>query len=271
MQEKIKHVILIGSMKCGTTTLYDHLTKHPEIAKGITKELEYFSVKMGNPELKKGNYIDKFLIDENKHKFTLDASTGYTKFPIEDGVPERIKNYGIEPSFIYIVRNPFERIRSHYNYMKTDLSWKAKIDDPHLINTSKYHMQLEQYTNYFQIENILVVDFDDLKKAPLSLCNKIFNFIGATKFEINIETSLVKNKTKPNNRKKILITKKLEYFARYSPTFLNKSVKYLLKIIFPPKQNLLANKQKKRIKELLKDDLARLNKEFNINTENWMM
>ena len=153
MQEQIKHIILIGAMKCGTTTLYDHLIKHPEIAEGIAKEPEFFSINMGgNPELKKGKYIDKFLIDGGKHRFTLDASTGYTKYPAEEGVPGRIKEYGIDPYFVYIVRNPLERIKSHYNFMKRDVLWNEKIDSPHLINTSSYYMQLEQYTKHFSKE-----------------------------------------------------------------------------------------------------------------------
>lgn len=269
MQEKIKHVILIGSMKCGTTTLYDHLIKHPEIAKGIVKEPEYFSIKMGNPERKKGDYLNNFITESNKHKFTLDASTGYTKYPVEEGVPARIKNYGIEPYFIYIVRNPIDRIRSHYNFMKSDLSWKGKIDSPHLINTSKYFMQLEQYTQYFPKENILVVDFDELKKNPVALCDSIFTFIGASKFQISRDSNPVKNKTKPSNRTQVLVTNKLGFFAKYSPSFLNKKFKLFIRVLFPPREDLLTEKQEKRIKALLKDDMINLKTEFNIDVQKW--
>lgn len=270
MEEELKHIILIGSMKSGTTTLYDHLVKHPEIAKGISKEPEYFSIKMGNPELKKGKYIDKFLIEKNKHKFTLDASTGYTKYPAEIGVPERIKNYGINPFFIYIVRNPIERIRSHYNFMKRDLSWKGRIDSPHLINTSKYYMQLEEYTKFFPKENILVVDFEQLKTNPIELCNKIFKFIGASESNIDIDKKNVKNKTKPTNRNLIKLTKKLEVFAKYSPTTINKIVKSLLRIIYPPKIDLLSDEQIKKIINLLKDDMQMLESEYKIETRKWI-
>ena len=270
MKEKLRHIILIGSMKCGTTTLYDHLVKHPEIAKGISKEPEYFSIKMGNPELKKGKYIDKFLIEKGKHKFTLDASTGYTKYPVESGVPKRIKEYGIQPYFIYIVRNPIERIRSHYNFMKRDLSWKGQIDSPHLINTSKYYMQLQEYTKFFSQENILVVDFEQLKSNPIELCNKIFKFVGASELNIDIDKRIVKNKTKPTNRNQIKVIKKLEIFAKYSPSIINKPIKSLIKTIFPPKVDLLRDEQINKIKVLLKEDMQKLENEYKVDTKKWM-
>lgn len=271
MKEQLKHIILIGSMKCGTTTLYDHLIKHPEIAKGISKEPEYFSIKMGNPELKKGKYIDKFLIEKGKHKFTLDASTGYTKYPVELGVPERIKKYGIQPYFIYIVRNPIERIRSHYNFMKKDLSWKGQIDSPHLINTSKYYMQLQEYTKLFPKENILVVDFEQLKTDPNKLCNQIFQFIGASEQNIDFDKRNIKNKTKATNRTQIKVIKKLEIFAKYSPSIINKPIKSLIKIIFPPKVDLLSDEKINIIKDLLKEDMQMLENEYKIDTKKWML
>lgn len=270
MNNKIKHVFLIGAMKCGTTTLYDHLTKHPEIAEGVTKEPDYFSLKMGKPEYKEGKYIDKFKIEKGKHKFTLDASVGYTKFPVEDGVPERIKNYGIDPYLIYIIRNPIDRIKSHYNYMKRDYSWSANIDSPHLINVSKYYMQLEQYLHYFPKEKILIVKFEELKEDPVKLCNKIFKFIGASESKIDIGVNLVKNKTKPINKKQIYLVKKLEFFSKHSPYFLKKLVKSFLNILFPPKNDTLTDIQIKKIKELLKDDIIKLNREFEVNIEKWI-
>lgn len=37
------HAIIIGAMKCGTTSLYNYLQDHPEICSAITKEPEFFS------------------------------------------------------------------------------------------------------------------------------------------------------------------------------------------------------------------------------------
>lgn len=257
-------------MKCGTTTIYEHLITHPEIAKGIIKEPEYFSKNFGNPEYKKGRYEDLFEINRDKHLFTLDASTGYTKYPVEKGVPKRIKDYGLNPYFIYVVRNPFERIASHYNYMKKNLLWKGKIDSAHLINTSKYYMQLEQYRTFFDRSKFLVIDFEELKSNPKEMYKKIFSFLGAADFTIINKNHVVKNQTKLTNRKQLYVSKKLSFFAKYSPSIFNKVIKKTINIIFPPKQNYLTKKQICRIKGILNDDMQKLKDEYDIDIEKWI-
>lgn len=135
----MQSVMLIGAMKSGTTTLYNLLIQHPEICGCVSKEPEYFSQKMGYARFKKGRYEELFDMDNSKHKFILDASTGYTKYPSEIGVANRIKEYGLNPFFIYIVRDPLERIVSHYNFMKSDKNWKGKMTSPHLVHVSMYY------------------------------------------------------------------------------------------------------------------------------------
>ena len=34
--------IIIGSQKCGTTSLYDYICKHPDVYPAITKQIHYF-------------------------------------------------------------------------------------------------------------------------------------------------------------------------------------------------------------------------------------
>ena len=59
----------------------------------------------------------------------MEASTGYTKFD-ERGAAEAIHAYGLRPRLIYIVRDPFERIELHYNFMLQDPAWRRAITDP---------------------------------------------------------------------------------------------------------------------------------------------
>lgn len=262
--------MLIGSMKCGTSTLYSHLIKHPQICPGkMGKEPQYFSLKTGKQNLKQLNYEDLFDIDLNKHAFTLDASTSYTKYPAEKGVPDRIKEYGLNPFFIYIIRNPFERITSHYNFMQRDLSWKDEIDSLHLINTSKYFTQLQEYEKVFPESRILLVEFDELKNDPLALCNKIFNFIGADKFEIPFEENLVKNRTKAVNKKQLAIEKRYGSIGRYFPSFIKRAFRKMVKVAYPEKQKVLTDIQKEKIREHLTGDMTNLQRKYGIKISKW--
>lgn len=268
LDNTITNVMIIGSMKSGTTSLFDYLIKHPEICPAIIKEPEYFSKKMGVEKYKKGQYIDLFNLDRGIHKFTLEASTGYTKFPTEKGVPERIKAYGLNPKFIYIVRNPFDRISSHYNFMKKNLDSKTKIDSLHSINISKYYTQIEEYRKYFPASSILILDFDELKNDPQSIYNTIFEFIGASK--LNIEANyVVKNKTTPINIKKTKLKQSLYDISQWIPSYLKKFGNKILDFLYPVRQEKLTKKQVKRIKRILKEDMCNLKKIYNIDVAKW--
>lgn len=265
----MKSIMLIGAMKCGTTTLYNHLIKHPEICGGVSKEPEYFSKKMGFPKYKQGRYEDLFETDAEAHKITLDASTGYTKYPAEKGVAERMEAYGLDPYFIYIVRNPLDRIKSHYNFMKGDVNWQGKLSSPHLVHLSMYNMQLEEYAKVFSKERILVVDFDDLKRNPEELCKRIFVFVEAAPFSFPAEEDSVRNKTVPDNKSQKLIKSRLNGYGRFFPGFVRKGFNRALKIFFPAKETVLSDGQKAEFREQLKDDMRALEENYSVEVGKW--
>lgn len=265
----IVNVMIIGAMKCGTTSLFDYLSQHPEICPAIVKEPEFFSEKMGLEKYKTGKYSHLFQLNDKVHKFTLDGSTGYTKFPVESGVAERIYKYGLAPKFIYMVRNPFDRIRSHYNFMlKEDEGWNAEMDSLHLINISKYFMQMEQYRKYFPKEDILVLDFDEWKSQPYQLFNRVLDFIGASEYNPQRKAK-VKNKTVPTGRKKLKIKNVLKHWFGWIPQPVKNIGNSVLDTIYSKKQEQLTPDQKQRIYALLKDDMRKLKNEYGINTVKW--
>jgi len=266
---QVQPVMLIGSMKCGTSKLFEYLVQHPEICPCSIKEPQFFSENYIKYQSNGTSYLSLFNINEKKHKFILDASTGYSKYPAVSGVPKRIKDYNIDPYLIMIVRNPLDRIRSHYNFMRSDLTWKHHITSAHLINTSKYHMQLQQYREIFPEKEILVVDFNELKNKPEQLCAKIFNFIGARPFRINTNESAYQNKTEPVNRLRLKIDLFFERLGLYKLKFLKKILKRCLKFLFPNKQKQLTQKQKTYIKKQLQEDMSLLKEDYQIDTENW--
>jgi len=111
-------VIIIGAMKCGTTTLYDNLIKHEEFCPAKDKEPHFFA-KATNRFTRPGRYEQLWNFQPKVHQYAIEASTGYTKYPLEAGVPQRVHAYGLKPKFIYIVRDPFMRIESEINFLNT--------------------------------------------------------------------------------------------------------------------------------------------------------
>lgn len=265
------YAIIIGAMKCGTTSLYSYLQEHPEICPAITKEPEFFSENQGRGA-QVSNYNDLWDFDDSVHIYALEASTGYTKYPLEPNVPQNMYRYGIMPKFIYIIRNPFDRITSHFNFMRKSSSWDLNIDDNHLINTSKYFLQLEQYRQYFPRENILVLDFDELRENPRQVLQNIFQFLGLSyscfpeKFEIKNATQI-----EPETKLEKKIRKlKLSTISGYIPIHLKERAKNLIRGVFPPEKKLnLSDTEIQFVYDELKEDMAKLQQAYGFDVCKW--
>ena len=253
------YALIIGATKCGTTSLYNYLSGHPEICAAVTKEPNYFAKKAKkNPIV--GNYSDLWLFDDLVHKYALEASTSYTKYPWEPEVPKNIFDHGIKPKFIYIIRNPFDRICSQFNYMRRTQPPGLKVDDERLLNGSNYFLQLEQYRKYFSIDDILILDFAELTSNPASVLEKIYDFLRLSnvyfpeKYEIfkaaNYESKLIP-------------------YLRYVPRSLKPVGKKLLRAISPPAKIELTGEQKEHIYFKLKKSMTDLHRFYGIDVHKW--
>jgi hypothetical protein len=91
-----------------------------------------------------------------------------------------------EARLIYLVRDPIERIVSHYlhrvaNHPSIGSFEQALADPEHgpgLIAYCRYWQQLEQYLAYFWEERILVFDTHNLKEQRESTMAQVFGFLG---------------------------------------------------------------------------------------------
>ena len=102
--------LIIGAMKAGTTSLFKYLSQHPEICACQEKEPNFFA---SDINWSKGLdwYQNLWKWNQDLHKIALEASTFYTRLP-EANAAERIAQIKAKFKFIYILRNPVERIES---------------------------------------------------------------------------------------------------------------------------------------------------------------
>lgn len=169
-------VLVIGAMKSGTSTFFAHLTSHPAIAGSRVSEPEYFSENQGHG-IEVASYEDLWDYDPKRHRYCAEASTGYTKYPHELRVPDRIVQSGIDPRFIYLVRHPLDRMESQFNHgLIRQRPWTYDdFREPELLNLSRYYMQLQQYLMRFSDrERCRIVDFDDLVTEPRRVMEETF-------------------------------------------------------------------------------------------------
>jgi len=173
--------LIIGAMKCGTTSLFSYLSQHPQISVSSEKEPSFFSMKSN---WSKGFewYQKLWNWDPTKHKIALESSTSYTRIPTYLNAAEKICTVNANFKFIYIVRNPITRIESHYTHghasgfpeTKKPISEEIHSD---LITTSQYAKQIEEYYRRFPADKILLLNFNDLENRPLYLLRKVCSFL----------------------------------------------------------------------------------------------
>ncbi|WP_235299336.1 sulfotransferase family protein [Portibacter marinus] len=266
-KNSINQIFIIGAMKCGTSYLYDLLSQSKQICPGITKEPAYFSENMGNPVYKENDYLSLFPSLIGSHKYTLDGSTSYSKFPEVKEVPKNIYEFCKNPYFIYIVRDPIERIESHLNFHRNDPANAEEIDWQHLLDISKYHMQISQYLEFFPRERILVIKFEDFIKNQEKNLEVITKFL---KLEDNVhDFSAPQNHYATENYYAITLMRKMGQLGHFFPSGLKSFVKTVIPKLFAGRVFKLNPQQILDFKSELRKDMLRLKSEFGIDVEDW--
>ncbi|WP_017296387.1 sulfotransferase family protein [Geminocystis herdmanii] len=196
---KLPNFIIIGAMKSGTTSLHYYLNSHPEIFMSKEKELNFFiksnELPLGTWEKGIDWYKSQFM---GNAKIYGEASPNYTLYPTIKGIPQRMHSIIPNAKLIYIVRDPIERIISHYVHRYADGKENRTLtealtdfDNNFYICRSQYYLQIEQYLQYYSPKNILVISTEELSKVPKKTLQTIFNFLGVSNY-----SEIIKHKKK---------------------------------------------------------------------------
>lgn len=211
------NLVIVGSQKCGTTSLFHYLQKHPQIAPSDPfKEPGYFmfeewakkywskknKIKIENKKELLEKYMFKSLTDES---YFMDASTYYTQDTneIKYNVPENIFKESPDCKIIYIIRNPFQRLISVYYHQKRggDASNLESIsNNSYYINTCLYYDRIKSFIDKFGKKQVHILSMEDLVNNGNSELDKIYQFLG---LEMPEKTELkIHNKTSSNQQMK---------------------------------------------------------------------
>lgn len=176
----LPNLIIIGAMKCATTSLHYYLDLHPRIFMSKKKELDFF-IREYNWRRGVAWYQSNFT---GKAGVCGESSPNYTKYPFFKGVPERMHAVVPDAKLIYVVRDPVERIVSHYVHSRAagdetrDMAEALADPDTNLyISCSKYYMQLAHYLRYFPKSGILIVSAEELMNNRGEALKNIFRFL----------------------------------------------------------------------------------------------
>ncbi len=196
-------VIVIGAMKCATTSLHYYLDLHPDIAMAPEKELHFF-VAERNWSRGLAWYEGQFAGGAALHG---ESSTSYSRFPEYAGVPARMHSVVPGARLIYIVRDPIERIVSHYVHeyaagreQRSLPEALADLEKNPYLDTSRYGLQLEQYLEFYPRERILVLTAEDLRARRRETIRRAYRFLGVGDRVHDPRFALLKHRSRDKRR-----------------------------------------------------------------------
>ena len=214
---RVPDFMILGAAKSGTTSLFRYLLQHPQIfLPAHWKEPGYFCFAGAEWRARKERGIDVDRIwnsvvpdldaylalfeDAPEGAVLGDATPEYLLFP--ESTIENIDHiYGPSADglrFIVILRDPVDRVWSHYWMMVRDgyetldferatdaetigarmaAGWHPSYD---YLSYGLYGRQLQTYIRRFGRERIAVYTFEEMKKDPGAMCKALFRFLGVS-------------------------------------------------------------------------------------------
>jgi hypothetical protein len=175
----LPNFIIIGGLKCGTTSIHHYLGLHPEINMSKPKELNFFAAEQ-NWDLGLDWYRGRF---DDRFKVNGESSPHYTNRPRFNGVAERIHEHCPDAKLVYMVRDPIKRILSHWvhatgaGYETREFVETLSLPDTSYIQRSMYWMQLEPYLELFDRDQIEIITQEDLGKKRNETMRQAFTFL----------------------------------------------------------------------------------------------
>jgi Sulfotransferase domain len=213
----LPNFMIIGSAKCGTTSLYAYLQQHPQVFMSVPKEPTFF----GNegPELLYNGPFDE---DRAYHSKTITNIAAYTA--LFDGVkdekaigeasifytylpkaPEQIKKYVPKAKMFAVLRNPADRAYSAYLHTVRQGRERRTFEEAlkqeperirqkwnplwHFKAMGFYFEQIKRFYDMFGREQVRVYLYEDLQKQPLPLIKEILDIL-------EVDSSFVPDMTK---------------------------------------------------------------------------
>ena len=211
-----------------------------------------------------------------------ESSPRYTSYPFFGGIPERM--YSIVPGakLIYILRDPIERIISHYiqtyangRENRTITEALTNLDNNIYVCYSKYYMQLSQYLKYFPKANILIITMEYLSSHRQQTLQQVFRFLDVDDSFYSHKFSKIKHKSIYNRRKNrfgvLLSRTPIMNIVKRLPFAIRGPTKVLLYYPFSRKTErpMLDDNLRAALIDYLKDDINRLREYTGRDFDDW--
>jgi hypothetical protein len=215
LEKQVLDFLVIGAEKCGTTSLFEYLRKHPQLSLPAAKYAIYFSSEekygrdwgeflrrefpYADPASKWGSVTPQYMYG-GVYTSRRDPSSPPVASDVRT-VPSRIHDRLPDVRLIAILRDPVQRARSHYStavyegWDASSRSFDQVVDEllqPEALEKARreiheitgyvvfgeYGRILSGYLDIFSRDQLLVLFTPELKADPHAVLRRVFAFVG---------------------------------------------------------------------------------------------
>lgn len=175
--------LIVGAPRCGTTSLFHHLRRHPEVFIPAAKELPFFT---DEEWLARGwqAFLDEFFVTARAEQKWGKLTPHYW----DPRVASRVRSLMPDVRLLALLRNPVDRTVSHYRFLVRRGVEPSPLPDAafdprsrkhgHYLPPGEYGRILEGYLEHFPRHQLLVLFTDDLERRPRHLLASVQRFLG---------------------------------------------------------------------------------------------
>lgn len=194
---RLPEIFIVGTMKGGTTILFDYVCTHPRILRPKNKETHFFTLYFSNGL---DWYLSQFP-DRKETELSLDASPTYFDVAAVPVIPALIRSVVPDARIVLIVRDPISRAISHFEHLRlvANPALFMEIDineffsrplegcfirgnplDESLKDVILFSLYYHKYLNYRNIfgNQLLVLTNKGLRTDPVATMKRVFSHLG---------------------------------------------------------------------------------------------
>lgn len=201
---RVPDLFIIGAPKCGTTSIYEYLTGHPDVFMSAVKEPNYFARDLAVDRSPRSLIYDR---DRGRYGALFAASgrakragEGSTRYLYSRDAPLLIKEASPDAAIVAVVRNPIEMARSLHAHrvaagtediLDFEEALEAEDDrhaglripahsNPKLAtyrDRARFGEQLERWFDVYARDRVHVMVLDDLIADPAAEFRRLLTFL----------------------------------------------------------------------------------------------
>lgn len=201
--------LIIGTQRGGTTSLYEHLVRHPRIPRALTKEVRFFDVGFDRGLTWYRSHFPTQMYKWARERLGQNIVVGEATpdYMFDPRVPARVARVVPDVKLLVLLRDPVDRAYSHYWHqvsrgfeqlpfdeaVQREMHRARKYGEDPPGSFERHHHsylargiyadQLNSWMDVFPRDRFFIEASENLFKDPASVVSTLFHFLGLPDYQ----------------------------------------------------------------------------------------